>query len=513
MVFDKKAEAGPGNGRQNAVGSGGEGARAARLAELRQFVSCALALLLFYAIILGGEAKAYEAAGAGPSTFFASLGVSSAVLVGVAAAATWRPSLITPARAAAVCLVLMAGGGALVAAGMGFGVSACTAAGLVCAAVGGGVAALLAKAACVSLRGVALALCIFVSFAAGNALSLLFAVADGALSLVLYFALSILVVLLPQPYCAPLLKSLAVSEAPRTMAAVRPRAFVPFGHQIFIFLALFNFSHGYLMAFTPARYEIDALLTIAVIGLIAALYFANKRTLRPDRLLSVSLLLVVAGYLLAPISDIHTAAASSLLSIGVACFNVLYLYALLTISQKNKLNAIVVLAWGAAVESLSMMAGSAFSMAVTQQFAADHGAVSVVSSAIVLVIVGCVLATYRSFSFDATISGVEAVDATLSCGGALDADTASALSVADRMDIHTALLEARCAEVAKRFGLTPRETEVFALLARGRNSPYIQKKLVITNNTVKVHVRHIYQKLGVDSHQELIDLVERTPDA
>ena len=46
------------------------------------------------------------------------------------------------------------------------------------------------------------------------------------------------------------------------------------------------------------------------------------------------------------------------------------------------------------------------------------------------------------------------------------------------------------------------------LLARGRNSPYIQKELVITNNTVKAHVKHIYQKLGVNSHQQLIDLVD-----
>ncbi|WP_139651995.1 response regulator transcription factor [Raoultibacter phocaeensis] len=53
-----------------------------------------------------------------------------------------------------------------------------------------------------------------------------------------------------------------------------------------------------------------------------------------------------------------------------------------------------------------------------------------------------------------------------------------------------------------------REGRLAAHLARGRNSAFIQKELFITNNTVKAHVKHIYQKLGVSSHQELIDLVD-----
>ena len=37
----------------------------------------------------------------------------------------------------------------------------------------------------------------------------------------------------------------------------------------------------------------------------------------------------------------------------------------------------------------------------------------------------------------------------------------------------------------------------------------IAEELVISENTVRTHVRHIYAKLDVHSHQELIDLVER----
>ena len=63
--------------------------------------------------------------------------------------------------------------------------------------------------------------------------------------------------------------------------------------------------------------------------------------------------------------------------------------------------------------------------------------------------------------------------------------------------------------MAQESALTTRESEIFALLAQGRDGGYIQRQLGVSYNTVKTHVAHIYAKLGVHSHQELIDLVER----
>jgi ATP/maltotriose-dependent transcriptional regulator MalT len=50
--------------------------------------------------------------------------------------------------------------------------------------------------------------------------------------------------------------------------------------------------------------------------------------------------------------------------------------------------------------------------------------------------------------------------------------------------------------------LSPREREVFALLAQGRSNREIGKALFISPVTVKVHVRHIFDKLGVRSRAE-----------
>ena len=57
-------------------------------------------------------------------------------------------------------------------------------------------------------------------------------------------------------------------------------------------------------------------------------------------------------------------------------------------------------------------------------------------------------------------------------------------------------------------GLSPREREVLELLARGRNTRYIQDALVISGSTVKSHTYRIYRKLGVHNRQDLINEVE-----
>lgn len=64
-------------------------------------------------------------------------------------------------------------------------------------------------------------------------------------------------------------------------------------------------------------------------------------------------------------------------------------------------------------------------------------------------------------------------------------------------------------QLAQRHHLTPRETEVFALLAQGRSIPYIRDELIISRETAATHAKHIYAKLGVHSRQELIDLVQK----
>ena len=130
----------------------------------------------------------------------------------------------------------------------------------------------------------------------------------------------------------------------------------------------------------------------------------------------------------------------------------------------------------------------------------------------------------RKFSFDRTILGIEpvrwvasdavphaavseppqrdrAAEGCGSEGGLAASDGASDTGSAPTLD-------GACDALAAERGLTARESQVLALLARGRNVAYIQQGLVLSRNTVKSYVASVYSKLGVHSHQAVIDLLE-----
>ena len=65
-----------------------------------------------------------------------------------------------------------------------------------------------------------------------------------------------------------------------------------------------------------------------------------------------------------------------------------------------------------------------------------------------------------------------------------------------------------CRGIAELYKLSSRETEIFFLIAKGRNAEYVQQKLVISMHTAKTHIANIYHKLGVHSSQEMLSLIE-----
>lgn len=67
----------------------------------------------------------------------------------------------------------------------------------------------------------------------------------------------------------------------------------------------------------------------------------------------------------------------------------------------------------------------------------------------------------------------------------------------------------RCLAIGARYGLTERETEIMAYVAKGRDTPYIQEALSLSKNTVNFHRKNLYAKLGIHSKQEPLDLIKR----
>ncbi len=66
-----------------------------------------------------------------------------------------------------------------------------------------------------------------------------------------------------------------------------------------------------------------------------------------------------------------------------------------------------------------------------------------------------------------------------------------------------------CRQITDGFSLTARESEVLALLGRGRTARHIAQSLDMSDATVKTHIAHIYRKLSINSQQQLLDIVER----
>lgn len=67
------------------------------------------------------------------------------------------------------------------------------------------------------------------------------------------------------------------------------------------------------------------------------------------------------------------------------------------------------------------------------------------------------------------------------------------------------ILKEKAESLGSAHGLTARQIEVLNLVAHGYDAPSIAKKLFISENTVRTHLKRIYTLLDVHSKQEIID--------
>lgn len=70
----------------------------------------------------------------------------------------------------------------------------------------------------------------------------------------------------------------------------------------------------------------------------------------------------------------------------------------------------------------------------------------------------------------------------------------------------------RCAQLAKQRGLTPRESECLVYLGQDLTVRAIAEELLVSENTIKYHIKSIYQKLSVHSRDEVAALIENQRD-
>lgn len=59
-----------------------------------------------------------------------------------------------------------------------------------------------------------------------------------------------------------------------------------------------------------------------------------------------------------------------------------------------------------------------------------------------------------------------------------------------------------------RYNLTEREQEIARLILKGRSVAHISSTLFLSQNTIRYHIKHLYQKTDVHSKQEFIDVFD-----
>ena len=367
-----------------------------------------------------------------------------------------------------------------------------------------------------------------------------------------------------------------------------PTAFLPVFHGVFVCILLFSAASGFALTFNEVASAPPTLLAntplLALLLLFLLLSWGNKRE---DVLFTLSVLIVMAGFLTTPLSFNETFAntSSTLLRFGEQCFDVLAWTVVAAIGRRNVYGCLVSAGVMQVMSSIGTLIG-AMSGHITNDFVhTDFFMATGFALTMVFVFFAFLWCGFRFFSFTDAIKSVTAVSHPSSgeqgeptagpligrgetmaagaedgftrvgnaehtaadaastpaeaakgceakgarqhepgqsdcdeppaqrygCGvyGESDADmdkAAGAMTNASGEEPAPNQLDENCARLSDEFGLTAREREVFVLLAHGRNGRYIMDHLVISRNTAKSHIKHIYSKLGVHSHQELIDL-------
>lgn len=80
-------------------------------------------------------------------------------------------------------------------------------------------------------------------------------------------------------------------------------------------------------------------------------------------------------------------------------------------------------------------------------------------------------------------------------------------SASEDADIIRDRTSKQCRQLQEAYSLSSRETEVMELIARGNSMASIAERLVISENTVRTHAKHIYTKLDIHKRQELLDML------
>lgn len=247
---------------------------------------------------------------------------------------------------------------------------------------------------------------------------------------------------------------------------------------------------GSALAFGSIGLLAGSIVALIAIALAKRREFSLSVTLK--RLLPNVWLLVV----LFPLVPTEARIVCCCIIVGMLIYNhINYNIFLLSRSIRHRLNPITYELFSENPHWLGMLVGLTLAFLAFFQFALTDVELLMAEIVCFIIVAAYILRSSYARSNMSTASELEPSE-----------ETSGQSPVEENRDAHG--FDARCDEIMSKIGLTKREMDVFRLLARGRNAEYISNKLYVSRATTKTHIYHIYAKLGVNSQQDLLSLVE-----
>lgn len=312
-------------------------------------------------------------------------------------------------------------------------------------------------------------------------------------------------VLLPLASAVVLIVLLRTAPA-RELAVEQPRPPRPLSALASVSLsaqgAVYGFITFYICTYDPAAAPIVGSSGIVGCALVIVLTYLAPRTDFDNSIVQrISLPVIVIGLALIALLD-HDGkiVCACITNCGLAFASMMAWANSCTENAEFHLQPIARFAGRQGPLWAGLFVGSVLTFALHGQLLSDERALFYATSALIIFAV-------VAFS----LYGADDSEAKRQLEGLMTVDGPDAPSAADPA-LESALaptFQETCDEVCERFGLSPREREVFYLLAKGRNAKFIQEDLGISASTVKTHIYRIYRKMGISSQQLLIDTVDR----
>lgn len=200
------------------------------------------------------------------------------------------------------------------------------------------------------------------------------------------------------------------------------------------------------------------------------------------------MLVMAAFFMLLPVFTGLTDVESTIALAGYGTFNVLIWVLLADISFNFRFSSITVFGIGWGMITLGVLLGSVAGQTISRLAPFSPQTLSLIALLATLAILVSYMFVFRESDLIALTKPDDAQ--------------------ADAEEPRRRRFHDRCQDVAAEYRLSPKETEIMILFAKGRSSARIQEELYLSRGTVTTHLRHIYQKMDVHSKQEFLDVIE-----